>query len=48
MRSRSYPAGPNFFDQCFPPQFGEGDEEDWLDDDEEDDEYGDRAECQHQ
>jgi DnaJ family protein A protein 2 len=48
VRSRSYAAGPNFFDQGFPHQFGEGNEDDWLDDDE-DDEYGDHnAECQHQ
>jgi DnaJ family protein A protein 2 len=47
VRSRSYPAGPNFFDQSFPYQFGEGDEGDWLDDD--DDDYGDQhPECQHQ
>jgi len=50
VRSRSYPAGPNFFDQGFPYQFGEGDEDDWLDEDEEDgDEFGDhQADCQHQ
>jgi len=48
VRSRSYPAGPNFFDQGFPYQFGEGDEDDWLDEDE-DDEFGDhQADCQHQ
>ncbi|KAJ3567883.1 hypothetical protein NP233_g6069 [Leucocoprinus birnbaumii] len=40
VRSRSYPAGPNFFDQGFPYQFGEGDEADWIDD-EDDDEFGD-------
>ncbi|KAF5359418.1 hypothetical protein D9756_003303 [Leucocoprinus leucothites] len=49
VRSRSYPAGPNFFDQGFPYQFGEGDEGDWLDDDDDDDEFGDHhADCQHQ
>lgn len=51
VRSRSYPAGPNFFDQGFPYQFGEGDDDDWLDDDDDDDddEFGDhQADCQHQ
>jgi len=49
VRPRSYPAGSNFFDQGFPHQFGEGDEDDWLDEDDDDNEFGDhQADCQHQ
>ncbi len=37
MRSRSFPASPNFFDQGFPSQFGEDDDNNWEDDDDDDD-----------
>jgi len=48
VRPCSYPAGPNFFDQGFPRQFGEGNEDDWLDEDD-GEEFGDhQADCQHQ
>ena len=30
VRSRSFPASAHFFDQEFPSQFGEGDEDDWI------------------
>jgi DnaJ family protein A protein 2 len=33
VRSRSFPASPDFFDQ-FSPQFGGDDEDDWEDEDE--------------
>ncbi|KAH9068156.1 hypothetical protein EDB83DRAFT_2506151 [Lactarius deliciosus] len=47
VRARSFPAGSGFFDQAFPSQFGEGDENDWEDDDDDDDEGG-PPECQPQ
>jgi DnaJ family protein A protein 2 len=46
VRARSFPAGSGFFDQAFPSQFGEGDENDWEDDGDEDD--GGPPECQPQ
>lgn len=52
VRSRSFPAGPDFFD--FSSQFGGGNESDWEDDDDgdhdedhDDDDYR-QAECQTQ
>lgn len=47
VRARSYPAGSDFFDQAFASQFGEGDENDWEDDDGDDEEDG-PPECQPQ
>jgi DnaJ family protein A protein 2 len=47
VRARSFPAGSGFFDQALPSQFGEGDENDW-EDDEEDDDVGEPPECQPQ
>jgi DnaJ homolog subfamily A member 2 len=46
VRARSFPAGLGFFDQAFASQFGEGDENDWEDEDEVDD--GGPPECQTQ
>lgn len=37
VRARSFPAGAEFMDQNFTSQFGEGDDNDWTDDDEEED-----------
>lgn len=38
VRSRSFPASPNFFDQGFASQFGDDDDEDaWADEDENED-----------
>ena len=48
MRARSFPAGSGFFDQAFPSQFGEGDENDWEDDEGDEDEDGGPPECQPQ
>ena len=47
---RDHPAGSGFFDQVFLPQFGEGDENDWEDEegDEDEDEDGGPPECQPQ
>jgi DnaJ homolog subfamily A member 2 len=45
VRERSFPAGSGFFDQGFPLQFGEGDENDWEDEDVDD---GGAPECQTQ
>ncbi|PPQ68226.1 hypothetical protein CVT26_005759, partial [Gymnopilus dilepis] len=36
VRARSFPASQNFFDQGFASQFGEGNEDDWEDEDDED------------
>lgn len=49
VRSRSFPASPNFFDHGFPSQFGD-DEENWEDEDEDDDEDfpGAQPECRQQ
>lgn len=40
--SRSFPPSSDFFDHGFASQFGEGDEDDWVeeDEDDEDDEHG--------
>jgi DnaJ homolog subfamily A member 2 len=46
VRARSFPADSDFFDQGFPSQFGEGDENDWEDEGDED-ESG-PPECQPQ
>lgn len=49
VRAWSFPADSDFFDQGFPSQFGEGDENDWEDEaygDDEDD--GGPPECQPQ
>lgn len=48
VRSRSFPASPNFFDQ-FAPQFGD-DEDDWVEEDDDEDDSGMRPqpECQQQ
>jgi DnaJ family protein A protein 2 len=46
VRSRSFPASPNFFDQGFPSQFGE-DDDNWEDDDDENDVDGE-PECRPQ
>jgi DnaJ family protein A protein 2 len=43
VRARSFPAGSGFFDQAFPSQFGEGDENDCEDEEDEDD--GRPTEC---
>ncbi|KAH7911354.1 hypothetical protein BJ138DRAFT_1113287 [Hygrophoropsis aurantiaca] len=50
VRARSFPAGSNFFDQGFASQFGEGDEDDWEDDDGDDDyeHGGGEPECRPQ
>ena len=47
MRARSFPASSNFFDQGFPSQFGE-DENDWEDDDDDDDDGNLEPECRPQ
>jgi DnaJ family protein A protein 2 len=49
VRARSFPAGSGFFDQEFSSQFGEGDENDWEDEEGHDDEDdGGPPECQPQ
>ncbi|KAF8150772.1 DnaJ-domain-containing protein [Crassisporium funariophilum] len=52
VRARSFPASPNFFDQGYASQFGDGDDEEWEDDeDDEDDMMGDMGgepECRPQ
>lgn len=40
VRSRSFTASADFFDQDFRTQFGGDDENDWEDEDENDDEFG--------
>ncbi|KAJ6496464.1 hypothetical protein C8R47DRAFT_1114207 [Mycena vitilis] len=40
VRERYFPASQDFFDGAFASQFGEGDEGDWVEDDEDDDEFG--------
>jgi len=48
---RDHPAGSGFFDQVFLPQFGEGDENDWEDeegDGDEDEDDGGPPDCQPQ
>ncbi len=46
VRSRSFPASAHFFDQDFTSQFGEGDEDGWVDeDDEEYDTFGPEPNC---
>ena len=45
---RDHPAGSGFFDQVFLPQFGEGDENDWEDEEGDEDEDGGPPECQPQ
>ncbi|KAI0292128.1 hypothetical protein BC826DRAFT_452828 [Russula brevipes] len=47
VRARSFPAGSGFFDHAFPSQFGEGDENDW-EDEEGDEDDGGPPECQPQ
>ncbi|KAF9466534.1 DnaJ-domain-containing protein [Collybia nuda] len=51
VRSRSFPASPNFFDHGFPSQFGD-DEENWEDDDDDDEGFPDmrgaQPECRQQ
>ncbi len=37
VRARSFPAGAEFMDQNFTSQFGEGDDNDWTDDDDDED-----------
>ena len=37
MRARSFPAGAEFMDQNFTSQFGEGDDDAWTDDDDDED-----------
>ncbi|KAJ7454798.1 DnaJ-domain-containing protein [Mycena latifolia] len=39
VRERYFPASQDFFDRAFASQFGEGDEDDWVED-EDDDEFG--------
>lgn len=46
MRSRSFAASPDFFDQGFPSQFGE-DDDDWEDDEDEDPD-GEEPDCRPQ
>ncbi|KAF8896222.1 hypothetical protein BD779DRAFT_1494583 [Infundibulicybe gibba] len=46
VRARSFPASPNFFDQGFASQFGDGDDDGWEDDDDDDDGMG--PECRPQ
>lgn len=46
VRARSFPASPNFFDHGFASQFGEGDEDAWEDEGE--DEMGGDPECRTQ
>ena len=36
VRARSFPAGSDFLNQGFAPQFGENDEDAWTDDDDDD------------
>lgn len=51
VRARSFPAGSDFFDQGFASQFGEGDEDDWEDEDGDDygeDNMGGEPECRPQ
>ncbi|OAX37773.1 DnaJ-domain-containing protein [Rhizopogon vinicolor AM-OR11-026] len=50
VRARSFPASSDFFDQGFPSQFGEGDEDDWEDEDEDDYDHdmGGEPECRPQ
>lgn len=49
VRARSFPAGSGFFDQAFPSQYGEGDENDWEDEEgDEDEDDGGPPECQPQ
>jgi DnaJ family protein A protein 2 len=38
VRARSFPASPDFFDQGFASQFGEGGDSAWEDDEDDDDE----------
>jgi len=45
VRSRSFPASPDFLDQ-FDPQFGGDNEDDWEDED--DDDAGAQPDCQPQ
>ena len=45
VRSRSFPASQDFFDQ-FAPQFGGDNEDDWEDED--DDDAGAQPDCQPQ
>jgi DnaJ family protein A protein 2 len=51
VRSRSFPASPNFFDHGFPSQFGD-DDEDWEEDDDDDEGFpgmgGPQPECRQQ
>jgi DnaJ homolog subfamily A member 2 len=48
VRARSFPAGSDFFSAAgYSAQFGEGDEEDWVDDEDEDEE-GAEPECRQQ
>lgn len=39
VRARSFPASPDFFDHGFSSQFGEGDEDDWEDENDDGDGY---------
>ncbi|KAJ7722753.1 hypothetical protein DFH07DRAFT_856632 [Mycena maculata] len=49
VRERYFPAGQDFFDHAFASQFGEGDEDDWVEDEDEDAEFGGREpECRPQ
>ena len=48
MRAWSFPADSDFFDQAFPSQFGEGNENDWEDEAYDDDDGGGPPECQPQ
>lgn len=45
---RDHPAGSGFFDRAFLPQFGEGDENDWEDEEGDDDDDVEPPECQPQ
>lgn len=48
VRARSFPAGPDFFDHGFAPQFGGDDEEDWEDENEDEDGMGPEPDCRPQ
>jgi DnaJ family protein A protein 2 len=40
VRERYFPASQDFFDGAFASQFGEGDEDDWVEDEDDEDEFG--------